>query len=52
MCHKGQVGECKILSPYIVYMPHIRYLLYFNLINIICSITVIVIYITITESFN
>jgi hypothetical protein len=22
MCHKGQVGECKILSPYMAYMPH------------------------------
>jgi hypothetical protein len=28
MCHKGHVGECKILSPYMAYMPHIRYLLY------------------------
>jgi hypothetical protein len=28
MFHKGQVGECKILSSYMAYMPHIRYLLY------------------------
>jgi hypothetical protein len=28
MCHKGQVGECKILSSYMAYMPHIQYLLY------------------------
>jgi hypothetical protein len=22
MCHKGQVEECMILSPYMAYMPH------------------------------
>jgi hypothetical protein len=28
MCHKGQVEECKILSPYMAYIPHIESLLY------------------------
>jgi hypothetical protein len=33
MCRKGQVEECKILSPYMAYMPHIWYLLYLLIFN-------------------
>jgi hypothetical protein len=35
MCHKGQVGECKILFPYVAFISHLWCLLFLLfLINI------------------
>jgi hypothetical protein len=46
MCHKGQVGECKILFLNLWPLNHIlRCLLYFNIINIIYGIMVTAIFI-------
>jgi hypothetical protein len=42
MCHKGQVGECKILFPYVAFISHITVFIIF-IINIIYGIMVKVI---------
>jgi hypothetical protein len=34
MCHKGQVGECKILFPYVDFISHITVFIIFNYILI------------------
>jgi len=39
MCYKGQVGECKILFPYVAFISYIAVFI----INIIYSIMVMVI---------